>query len=158
MWNIGLELATKLGLHAIFINDDVSSNIDTAGLLCEALDKHSELRLVCPNYDNRQINKAYHPVTTTCGSRYDGTGGLAGFYMALHKDLVPNFRFNESMKWYYGDDDILMWVISRGYKAAILPFASCWGNESKTINTDIPANFAEDTQNDRLIFESTWKL
>jgi hypothetical protein len=158
MWNLGLELATKLNLHAIFINDDVSSNLDTASILCESLDKHSELRLVCPNYDNRQIGGAYQSVTTTCGGRYDGTGGLAGFYMALHKDLVPDFRFNEKMKWYYGDDDILMWVLSRGYKAAILSFTFCWGNESKTISVDPPKNFEEDIKKDKLIYKETWSL
>jgi hypothetical protein len=156
MWNIGLNEAEELGCHALFINDDVESDPDTASLLCDALDKNLGLGLLCPNYDGRASALSFEHVTTTCGARYDGTGGLAGFYMALHKDLVPDFEFDTRMKWYYGDDDILKWTLSRGQSAAIMSTTHCWGNKSKTINSDPPPNFAEDTENDRLIYELKW--
>lgn len=156
MWNIGLKKAEELGCHALFINDDVESNSNTATILCDVLDSNPELGLICPNYDGRVIPLGLEHVTTTCGARYDGTGGLGGFYMALHKDLVPKFEFDTRMKWYYGDDDVLAWTLSQGREVAITSRTVCWGNESKTIKFNPPPNFAEDTENDRLIYESKW--
>lgn len=160
MWNIGLNKAEELGCHALFINDDVESDPDTATILCNVLDNSPGLGgvgLICPNYDGRVIPLGLEHVTTTCGAQYDGTGGLAGFYMALHKDLVPKFEFDTRMKWYYGDDDVLAWTLSQGRGVAITSRTNCWGNESKTIKLNPPPNFAEDTENDRLIYESKWK-
>ena len=156
MWNIGMKEAKALGCHALFINDDIDSDHDTASVLCAVLDSDSDLGLICPNYDGRVTSSEIEHVTTTCGARYDGTGGLGGFYMAFHKDLVPQFEFDTRMKWYYGDDDILAWTLSQERGVAITTKTNCWGNESKTIKLDPPPNFAEDTENDRLIYESKW--
>jgi len=159
MWNIGIKKAKELGCHALFINDDVESDPGTAAILCDVLDNSpglGDVGLICPNYDGRIIPLALEHVTRTCGARYDGTGGLAGFYMALHKDLVPHFEFDTRMKWWYGDDDVLAWTLSQGRGVAITSRTKCWGNQSKTIKYDPPPNFAELVKNDRLIYESKW--
>jgi hypothetical protein len=153
MWNLGLEIAHNNRTHAFFINDDVESDPDCATVLCNLLDSQSSIGLLCPNYDGREILGDFQYVDTTCGGRYDGSGGLAGFYMAFHADLVPHYRFDERMKWYYGDDDILSWTLSQNKNVAITATTNCWGNQSQTIVNDPPPNFAEQIENDRAIYE-----
>jgi GT2 family glycosyltransferase len=151
MWNIGLEVAQESNTHALFINDDVESDADCASVICETLDSDENIGLVCPNYDKRNMPE-YLEVYFTCGGRYDGTGGLAGFYMGFRNDLVRKFRFDEKLKWWYGDDDILNWTQHQNSKVVITSNTNCWGNESKTIMNDTPVNFNEDVKKDEEIY------
>jgi GT2 family glycosyltransferase len=151
MWNIGLRVAQESNTHALFINDDVESDADCASVICNVLDSDENIGLVCPNYDKRNMPE-YQEVYFTCGARYDGTGGLAGFYMGFRNDLVPKFRFDEKLKWWYGDDDILNWTQHQNSKVVITSNTNCWGNESKTIMNDTPVNFNEDVKKDEEIY------
>lgn len=157
MWNAGLESALYSDVHVFFINDDVMSSPYCLTDLCDQLDAHPEIGLICPNYDKRVSPLQFEHVATTAGGRYDGTGGMAGFYMGLHKDFVQLFRFDQRMMWWYGDDDILAWVLSQGRSAVIATSVSCWGNESKTTAEDPPENFYKLVENDRLIYEAKWR-
>jgi GT2 family glycosyltransferase len=152
MWNIGLNVAQESNTHALLINDDVESDADCASVICDVLDSNKNIGLVCPNYDNRDMPE-YQEVSFTCGGRYDGTGGLAGFYMGFRNDLVPKFKFDEEMKWWYGDDDIINWTTFKNYKTVITSLTNCWGNESKTIANDPPANFDEHVKTDRELYK-----
>jgi GT2 family glycosyltransferase len=154
MWNLGLEVAEQTGTHALLINDDVESDSNTATIICEVLDSNDNIGLVCPNYDNRKMNSDYQEVYNTAGGRYDGTGGLAGFYMGFRNDLVSKFRFNEGMKWYFGDDDILHWTRFKNHKTVITSRTKCWGNESKTLKEYTPVNFQEDVKTDQQLYEA----
>jgi hypothetical protein len=96
-------------------------------------------------------------VFNTCGSRYDGTGGLAGFAMMLRSDLVKVWNFDENLTWWYGDDDILMWVTrTMGMHAVISHTAHCQHADSVTIRTNPPANFGQLVAADREYFQNKW--
>ena len=61
--------------------------------LCETLDRDEEIGLVCPNYTTIEMSED-RPVFDTCRSRYDGTGGMAGFCMVLRRELVKAWEFD----------------------------------------------------------------
>lgn len=156
MWNIAKD-KVEPGNHFWMINDDVSINEGTAQGLSETLNKYPELGLVCPNYDGRTISEAYFPVEMTCGGNYAGGGGLGGFCMMLNADLVPEWRFDERMKWWYGDDDIVAWVRrTKGRVVAICANATCADNVSWTLTNDPPVNFLAEIENDGRIFTEKW--
>jgi hypothetical protein len=158
MWNIGLNIARGHGNTPIFINDDIIPGPNSCGLLAALLAHNSEYGVICPDYDGRVFTELVHPVSEVCGARYDGTGGLGGFFMALNKNLAKEFTFDERMKWYYGDDDIMRWCKSKGRIAGIARVATCRGNTSFTIIHDRPENFNEDTMNDERVFRAKWGL
>lgn len=155
MWNAAMNHAPKDDQHVLFLNDDVSIDTNTVHGMEAALDSHKELGLVCPQYSPVPAPLPYQEVTGTCGGRYDGTGGLGGFCMMLAADLAKVWRFDESMKWWCGDDDVLNWVrITQGRKAAITPNARCSNNTSWTINNDPPLNFSAVVAEDVRIYHS----
>lgn len=156
MWNIGIDHANADDTSVAFINDDVVIDNNACGVLASVLEHDKNLGLICPDYDDRQVSSWITEVKDTCRGRYNGTGGMAGFFMVLAKDLAKTWKFDESMKWWYGDDDVLNWTIQQGKKAAIVNIAKCSGNESFTINNDPPLNFNKTVENDKKIFESKW--
>jgi hypothetical protein len=154
MWNLAMEL-TPVGQHVLFLNDDVLVTPDTVRGLEQSLNDNPELGIVCPQYAPVQVPLPYQTVTGTCGGRYDGSGGLAGFCMMLASDLSLSWRFDERMKWWCGDDDVLNWVrITQGRQAGITPLATCSNNQSWTINYDPPAHFNEIVAEDIRIYHS----
>jgi glycosyltransferase involved in cell wall biosynthesis len=158
MWNKGMVHGNTRN-HIAFLNDDVTINNETLDLLGSQLDRDNSIGLICPNYDGRLINGMYQKVNTTCRGRYDGTGGLAGFCMMLRSDLRSNWRFDERMKWWYGDDDIVNWIINVCNKfVAISSLATCDNNSSWTINNDPPSNFAAAVKKDAIIYNKKWGL
>lgn len=159
MWNIGIDIARELDLPVVFINDDVIVGENTVGTLVSFLEYDKSLGLVCPAYDYRKFTDLTQDVDTVCNGRYDGTGGLAGFCMALAADLVEEWKFDESMKWWYGDNDVLMWtkqIAKRG--TAITSVARCSGNASTTVENDPPANFVQTVMDDKLKFYVKWSI
>lgn len=165
MWNHGTALATSGQAegckHVLYLNDDVTVNASTVYALASTLDRCPELGIVSPNYADAtrfEYGSQYKQVHDLCYSRYDGNGGLAGFAMMLAADLVAEWRFDERMKWWYGDDDVLNWVTkTKGRKAAIVRDAVCSANESWTIRHDPPPNFAELIEEDHRIYKSKWR-
>lgn len=154
MWNLAMDL-TPVGQHVLFLNDDVLVTPDTVRGLEQSLNDNPELGIVCPQYSPVQVPLPYQPVAGTCGGRYDGSGGLAGFCMMLSSDLAPLWRFDERMKWWCGDDDVLNWVrITQGRQAGITPLATCSNNQSWTINNDPPADFLSIVAEDLRIYHS----
>jgi hypothetical protein len=154
MWNLGLSLADA-DSHVAFINDDVSLDNDCMSSLCAALDEDERIGLVCPKYaGDSDVDIVSHGV---CQGRYDGTGGMAGFCMMLANDLVPQWQFDERMKWWYGDNDLVNWVnITKGRLCVISGKTRCLHAHSQTITNDPPANFAELVYIDKIIFEEKW--
>jgi len=154
MWNYGAE--KYKGKHILYINDDVTFDEDAIDTLAGMLDTHLELGVVCPNYDGRKIVKQYEAVSIACPGRYDGTDGLAGFCFMVRSDVDKDWRFDERMKWYYGDNDIVNWVRLSGKVAAISGTAAMQLNPSWTKTHDPPPGFDEYTKNDAKIFASKW--
>jgi len=156
MWNLGLENVNQDN-HILFLNDDVGINESTISGMVSTLDKYSKLGIVCPNYSGKKIYSEYRPVYDTCSGRYDGTGGLGGFCMMLKNSLVSHWKFDERLIWWYGDDDIVLWVTkTMNMIAAICANSTCADNESWTINNDPPKNFYSDVINDKIVFYEKW--
>lgn len=155
MWNVGMDLKYEND-HCLFINDDVELEPLAVSSMAGYLDHHINTGLICPNYDMRKSDSILMETSYTCRGKYDGTGGLGGFCMMLSSDLAWNWTFDEKMIWWYGDDDLLNWVLSRGRKVGIFIPSSVSGNSSWTINNDKPENFDRIVENDKLIFEKKW--
>jgi glycosyltransferase involved in cell wall biosynthesis len=158
MWNAALN-HLKSDNYVAFVNDDVIATSDTLSQIVAEMERHPNIGLMCPRYDERPMSDIPLAVSSTCRGRYDGTGGLAGFFMVLRPNLRNIWRFDERMKWWYGDDDLLRWVTDiQGYQAAIASTARCFENSSWTINNDPPSNFASIVEQDAEIFRLKWGL
>lgn len=156
MWNAGIKSSGR-DAHLMFINDDVLLGDRAIDSLASTLDHDLTIGLICPNYDNRRIDGIVTPSTTTARGRYDGTGGIGGFAMMLRSSLAGEWLFDERMKWWYGDDDLVNWVNrTKGLQTCISGLGSCSENSSWTINNDPPDNFNNDVENDRQIFLMKW--
>ena len=156
MWNEAME-ETVGDQHVLFLNDDVVIEPLTIMGLEQTLNTYPTLGLVCPQYTNVPVPEPYQPVFETCGSRYDGTGGLAGFCMMLRSDLAKEWRFDERMKWWCGDDDVMHWVTRvKGLDVGITPYARCTDNDSWTVRHDPPRDLYQVTQRDIRIFQEKW--
>jgi len=155
MWNRGIEAVGRES-HIAFINDDVRLEQHCLSSLGHSLDNDPTTGIICPNYTSIDMNEDRR-VLNTCGSRYDGTGGLAGFAMMLRRDLAKVYSFDEKLTWWYGDDDILLWVIrTMGMRAVIAHQERCHHADSVTIRTNPPADFGRLVAEDREYFLTKW--
>jgi len=155
MWNAGMQMA-DINQHVLFLNDDVTINPTTVFNLSDAFNKDPQLGLICPKYagDSETDVQVYD----TCRGRYDGTGGMAGFAMMLCHDLIPFFRFNEHMKWWYGDDLLVDWVNKIAQrKCTIIAAATCKHAHSVTVDKDPPLDFGLTVQKDKALYEQLTK-
>jgi tetratricopeptide (TPR) repeat protein len=158
MWNIGIDIAKENGTSAAFVNDDVTLGDNCIGTLASLVEYDKQIGLVCPTYDYRKFVDIYQDVETTANGRSDGTGGLGGFCMVIPKNLTKEWRFDESMKWWYGDDDVLAWCrLTKKLRAVMTSITRCSGNISATINNDPPPGFADLVREDRRIFIEKWE-
>ena len=155
MWNRGIE-AVGRDVHIAFLNDDVRLSADCLSSLANSLDNDPSIGIICPNYSTVEMTED-RQVFNTCGSRYDGTGGLAGFAIMLRSDLAKVYNFDEKLTWWYGDDDVLLWVTkTMGLRAVIAHQARCQHADSVTIRTDPPADFGRLVAEDREYFRAKW--
>lgn len=154
MWNHGMQFAAQND-HVLFLNDDVTIDTNTVSALLTAMLEDYRIGLASPKYaGDSDVDIISH---TTCRGRYDGTGGMAGFAMMLAADLVPQFRFDERMKWWYSDDDLVNWVNYTAKRLCVISGkARCVHGHSVTIKTDPPENFNEQVQIDQQIFKNKW--
>ena len=156
MWNRGIE-AVGRDVHIAFLNDDVRLSADCLSSLANSLDNDPSIGIICPNYSTVEMTED-RQVFNTCGSRYDGTGGLAGFAMMLRSDLAKVYSFDEKLTWWYGDDDVLLWVTkTMGLRAVIAHQARCQHADSVTIRTNPPADFGRLVAEDREYFRAKWR-
>ena len=155
MWNLGLQSVVP-GSHVVFLNDDVRLEQTCLTTLSESLDREPDIGLICPNYSSIDMPED-RDVADTCRSRYDGSGGMAGFAMMLRSDLVPHWTFDENLRWWYGDDDLVRWVTrTRRRSAVVSSKARCLHLDSVTIKAAPPADFGRLVENDRRYFEIKW--
>lgn len=154
MWNTALERVSA-GNHVCFLNDDVSLDKDAISMLASQLDADPSIGLICPNYDNRLITGTDQDVFGATGVY--GKTGIAGASMMLRSDLASAWRFDERMKWYFGDDDVSRWVSQiAGGRTVVSGLTRAWGNNSWTTQNDPPKNFKEITDEDKRIFDEKW--
>jgi hypothetical protein len=155
MWNRGMDSVGR-DKHIFFLNDDVRLHMSCATVLAESLDQNSDIGLICPNYSSQDM-PTDRSVVDTCRSRYDGTGGMAGFAMMLRNNLAAAWVFDENLKWWYGDDDLVMWVTqTQRLQAVISHQARCEHADSVTIRTNPPRNFGRIVEEDGIYFVSKW--
>ena len=155
MWNRGIETVGR-DSHIAFLNDDVRLSPECLSSLANSLDTDPSIGIVCPNYSTVEMTED-RQVFNTCGSRYDGTGGLAGFAMMLRSELAKVYSFDEQLTWWYGDDDVLLWVTkTMGLRAVIAHQARCQHADSVTIRTDPPTDFGRLVAKDREYFRAKW--
>lgn len=155
MWNMGIDHSPR-GSHILFVNDDIEMHEGAVDTMSGFLDKHPKFGLTCPNYDKRLIKGHYESVAIACPGKYDGTDGLAGSCMMLRKDLADEWRFDERMVWWYGDNDLINWTIEQDRLVVICGVATMELNPSWTMRNDPPENLHEDTENDKKIYEEKW--
>lgn len=154
MWNDALDRIDN-GHHVCFINDDVQIDATAVETLAAQLDNDESIGLICPNYDNRLIEGTTQDVRGANGTY--GKTGISGATMMLRSDLVHKWRFDERMRWYFGDDDISLWtLLTRGKRTVVSNLARSWGNESWTTQNDPPKDFDKITANDKLVFDEKW--
>ena len=155
MWNRGIEAVGRVS-HIAFLNDDVRLSPECLSSLANSLENDPSIGIICPNYSTVEMEED-RQVFNTCGSRYDGTGGLAGFAMMLRSDLAKVYSFDEKLTWWYGDDDVLLWVTkTMGLRAVIAHQARCQHADSVTIRTDPPTDFGRLVAEDREYFRAKW--
>ena len=156
MWNRGIEAVGRES-HIAFLNDDVRLSADCLSSLANSLDNDPTIGIICPNYSTVEMEED-RQVFNTCGSRYDGTGGLAGFAMMLRSELAKVYSFDEQLTWWYGDDDVLLWVTkTMGLRAVIAHQARCQHADSVTIRTNPPTNFGQLVADDHEYFRAKWR-
>jgi len=116
--------------------------------------------LICPNYSTEPNfnDDKDRDVFGVSGSRYDGWGGMAGFCFMLAKDLTPSFKFNESLRWLAGDNEIVDWVVEVAKRRAVITHKTrCVHEDSKTFNEDPPADWLVEMHRDKLVYEKSRK-
>jgi len=146
MWNLGKDMVVRNGNHVAFINDDTTVAENCMQIVSDLLDRRPDVGLVTPNYTG-------NPMVEFVEMRKHG-----GFCMTLARDLCHEWRFDERMKWWYGDDDIQHWVsIEKQRGVGLTGLTHCGDNCSYTIGNDGPVGFHEIVENDRIIFTEKWK-
>ena len=154
MWNAALEQKHS-DTHMCFINDDVKFDPHAVSVLSAQLISEQTYGLISPNYDNRLIAKSGVRVRGATGVY--GKSGISGAFMMLSCDLAAQWRFDTTMKWYFGDDDVARWTReTKGREAVISGLVRSWGNESWTTVNNPPKNFARLTELDKQIFDTKW--
>ena len=155
MWNLGMEVVGH-DSHVCFINDDVTLGDDCITELVAAIDTNPNIGIVCPNYSEIEMTDDIS-TNSTCRGIYNGTGGMAGFCFMLPKDIASDWKFDERMKWWYGDDDLVNHVVlTKGKLAIINHKATCKHEHSITMENNPPLDFVHHTLNDRFVFEQKW--
>jgi hypothetical protein len=146
MWNLGMDECGPED-HLAIINDDVCLDENSMSIVESLLNLHSNIGLISPSNDPQ------------CTDEFLGMTGFAGFCMVLNKVLVSEWRFDERMKWWYGDNDVITWVAkTKGMQTGMTGLCHAIGNRSHTISTSPPPNFINDINNDARIFREKWSI
>lgn len=158
MWNAGIDEArVRHGGRAdvVLLNNDISIGPRFLRRLIRGLHVNPACAAVCGNYDGRP-SVGTVPVRGICANRYDGTGGLAGFAFALSAEwLAGGFRFDESMRWWYGDNDLCLSIEKAGGWYGLVADAGVVHLDGGS-QTATPDGWAEQIAADKAAFEAKW--
>lgn len=145
MWNLGIEHCVSGGNHIAFVNDDTTIAPNCFQIISDLLDRRTDIGLVTPNYTNESLPEFREMVKH------------GGFCMTLARDLCQEWRFDERMKWWYGDDDIQQWTHrAKNRLVGLTGLTTCGDNCSYTTGNDGPVGFHELVENDRKLFVEKW--
>lgn len=156
MWNRGVDLAFSRHRHptVVLLNNDVSLGPQFCQRLVGDLHR-SGASVVCGNYDGRP-GRGVQPVRGICAGRYDGTGGLAGFAFAVAPEVFESgFRFDETMRWWFGDNDLCLSVEAAGGWYGVSLRAECQHLDGGS-QTARSAEWDSIVEADRVAFLAKW--
>ena len=146
MLNIGMDECGD-GEHLAIINVDITLDENSMFIVDNLLNANPDIGLVSPSS------------SVECTDEFLDMTGFAGFCMVIHKALLNEWRFDERMKWWFGDTDIITWVSKvKNLRTGMTGLCHAIGNRSHTINTNPPPNFEEDIHNDMLLFKAKWDI
>lgn len=153
MMNYGLDLAIGRAwpFNALILNNDIEIGPDFVTGLATALRENPQLGAVSPNYDGRE-GSGLQLVNDICGSRYDGTGGLAGFAVMFRGE--SGYRFPTELQWWFGDNHLLANVLLGGSAAAIDLDTTCVHVDGGSQTGGDWSDKAEEIEADRQWFEN----
>lgn len=147
MWNMGMDYFSKSPNYLAIINDDVVLTDKALDKVATLLFEDPSIGLVSPWSDINFKDK------------FANTTGFAGFCMVLNNELSKKWRFDERMKWWFGDTDIIRWVSETMKKqTGITGLCHAIGNKSETITKDPPPNFHSEIHNDMLVYHAKWRM
>jgi len=152
-WNLGLERGGDVAL----LNDDIVLGPGFLAALFAGLGQPG-VALVSGNYDGRK-GAPYVDVNEICAARYDGTGGMAGFAFAVSGDWLAEsgYRFPTDMKWWFGDNDVLVSALQSGWRCVIATDAHCLHDEHGGTDWTLP-QYAAPLAADREAFMAKWSV
>lgn len=156
MWNRGVEEAFRRHTHptVVFLNNDLQLGPQFCQRLVADLHR-SGATAVSANYDNR-LGRGVQKVHGICAGRYDGSGGLAGFAYAVTPSwFASGWRFDESMRWWFGDNDLCLAIEQSGgwYGISLRTEVVHLGGGSQT---ETPDGWDDIVAADRDAFEAKW--
>ena len=158
MWNAGIDeaISRHRGLaDVVFLNNDIALGPRCVRRLIAGLRSQPGLMAACPNYDQRP-GSGVSPLRSICANRYDGTGGLAGFAFALRSEwLATGFRFDESMAWWFSDNDLCLEIEKAGGWYGMVHDCQVMHLDGGS-QTETPEGWAEIVAADREAFEAKW--
>jgi hypothetical protein len=120
MWNKGVEMARTRArgddFNVAILNNDLHLGPHFIKRLATAMRADPMLWAVSPNYDERKGSGVDYVVGTY-------PLGMAGFAFmlkgeAVHPDALP--PFDEEFNWWYGDTDLAINIMTRGYKVGLV--------------------------------------
>lgn len=157
MWNAGWQYAKRQHGHCnvAFLNDDLEIGPNFLSGLAKELRADNTLMAVCPNYDGRDsrgVNVEY--LQDICAGRYDGTGGFAGFAFMVRGEFP--YLFPEECKWWWGDTDLVMTVMTRGYRVGMVLNTSVKHDEGITTGNWDDPDMKEQLAKDEAAFHAKW--
>jgi len=145
MWNMGMDQVQPNNRHIAIINDDVVLSENALSISCEILENDNTIGLLCPSAD------------ITFQEYFTPTSNFAGFCMIMPPELISQWRFDENMKWWYGDDDVKAWVSKIANKRiGITGKCHATGNMSYTVNGNPPPDFLSAVINDEKLYKEKW--
>ena len=163
MWNAAaveaFERFPKVNLH--YLNNDLECGPMMVRELADTLrDGPEDLVAVCPNYDGREPNA--EGIDKLTGIYAGGNGnGLSGFAFTVKGELFQTgYRFPEECMWWYGDNDLTMYVDQVGgwYGMAHNATVKHLDGGSQTIGDADDYGNSPQGKRDRAAFMERWGL
>jgi GT2 family glycosyltransferase len=116
MWNDGVRRARERSprCDVAILNNDLRLGPTFLSSLSSGLRSDAQLWAVSPAYDGREIDG----VELVRGTYKEG--GLAGFAFMVRGEVFDAIAFDEEFEWWFGDDDIVAQIESRGGKVGIV--------------------------------------
>jgi len=159
MWNGAVEQGLQRSsgrFNLILLNNDLILGQDFVSGLVAGL-REGEWAAVGANYDEREGDGTV-PVRGICAERYDGTGGLPGFAMAIRGELfAQGYRFPTVCKWWYGDTDLTMSLDMSGLPYGIVTGTHVTHLGAGTAGDWMSKKWQPQLAADREAFTQLWK-